>query len=109
MERNFHYSSIKKLSELMEKVTHFFNKINPITAFLIILFGIGMIFCGVFFLHFPPTQSLSAGIGTFALGLALVSFGMNQYKGSKSDSTIQEINTRLIRIEETLDKMDKCD
>jgi drug/metabolite transporter (DMT)-like permease len=99
MKKDFNLNTILKVSNSIKKVTDWFNKINPYQSVLIIFFGFFMLAMGIIFLSYPPTQSLSAGLGTFALGLALTAFGQNQWNSNVSRTTIQEMKERLIRIE----------
>jgi predicted RND superfamily exporter protein len=109
MVKDHHSDSTRKLLDSIQKITDFFNLINPLMTLIILLFGVLMLFGGIFFMYSPPTQPLTAGIGIFALGLALISFGINQWKSYESKITIQEINERLIRMEKKFDKMENSE
>ncbi|WP_321504525.1 hypothetical protein [uncultured Methanoregula sp.] len=79
----------------------------PYSSIVIIVVGIIILLSGAFFVYVPPTQPLSAGLGVFALGLALISFGLTQRNSYNNRLTTYENNKRLIRIEEKLDELGK--
>jgi hypothetical protein len=76
----------------------------PCSSKIIILFGFIILVSGIVLIYIPPLQSLSAGIGVFALGLAVISFGFTQRSNFNSRITTLALKEQLKRIEEKLDK-----
>jgi hypothetical protein len=84
-----------------------FDRRIPLTSLVIVVTGIIILLSGIVIIYFPPTVAISSGIGIFALGLALTSFGLSQHNTFESRLANMENGKRLILIEEKLDELMK--
>jgi uncharacterized membrane protein len=79
----------------------------PKSSGVIVIVGIIILVSGAFFVYYPPAVSISAGLGVFALGLALISYGLTQYNNYRARLTTIENSKRLARIEEMIEGLSK--
>jgi hypothetical protein len=84
-----------------------FDRQIPLTSLVVIGTGILILLSGVLIIYFPPAVVISSGIGIFALGLALISFGLSQHNTFESRISNIENGKRLIQIEEKLNELMK--
>jgi hypothetical protein len=91
----------------LKKATLFFEKTIPLSSLIIVVTGMIIFFIGLFLIWVPVQLDFSPGIGIFAIGLALMSFGISQYNAYKLKITTAENNERMIRIEEKIDNLRK--
>jgi len=82
----------------LKKVGQAIDDSIPGTSMIIIIVGIVILICGVILVYFPSQTPISQGVSIFALGLALVSFGLTQFKSTRNGN-------QLKRIEEKLDQL----
>jgi uncharacterized membrane protein len=79
----------------------------PLSSGVIVVVGIIILMSGAFFVYNPPAVPIAAGLGVFALGLALISYGLTQYNSYRARLTTIENSKRLTRIEEMIAEFSK--
>jgi hypothetical protein len=79
----------------------------PLSSGVIVIVGIIILVSGAFFVYNPPAVPIAAGLGVFALGLALISYGLTQYNNYRARLTTIENSKRLARIEEMIQGLSK--
>jgi len=79
----------------------------PASSGVIVVVGLIILVSGAFFVYNPPAVPISAGLGVFALGLALISYGLTQYNSYRARLTTIDNARRLERIEEMIEELTK--
>jgi hypothetical protein len=79
----------------------------PLSSGVIVAVGIIILVSGAFFVYCPPIVPISAGLGIFALGLALISYGLTQYNNYRARLITIDNARRIAHIEEMIEGLPK--